>query len=1028
MRRFLWSAALLGLAAPLTAEALVRERLLVRGEPIAGTVRGRVTDRATSGPVAGAQVMVVGTRLGAIADDQGRYVITQVPAGNQTIQVRLIGFAPESRQVAVTDGGDVTADFALTKAATQLGEVVVTATGDQRKVEIGTTVSTLRVDSVIAIAPVTNVGDLLQGRVSGLMTFANSGVTGSAPRIRIRGINSLSQPNNPLWIIDGTRVENTTGAAGGNTNIASFGWTAGMVASINPEEIESFEIVKGPSAATLYGTDAANGVIVIRTKKGQQGPARFTVYTEGGVIEGPKKWNTNYYAWGKTPSGQRINCTNWARVAGQCTLDSVSKWNVMRDAASSPVGNGNRKQAGAQVSGGAQQFRYFLSADWENETGYLRLPDVEISRLQAERGGAKIPDEQIRPNYLRRTSLRGNVSTLVGPKTEFAISNNLSFQKSQIPGTQIFNDAAWGPGYKDAFDGWGGGGRRPGESFAIRSAENLVRMTTSVNGTASPTSWLTTRGTIGVDAGNNFSDNLQRRGEGGTALSPSLGRRSETRQQIILFTGDLGASANVNLTPDLTSRTSVGAQYNRRHRGAVTATGTNLPPGSSTLAGAATLTNLESTIQSVVAGGYVEEVLGYRDRIFVTGAVRADGASSFGKNFSTAYYPKVSLSWLASSEDFFPQTRVLSSLRYRLAYGASGVQPAADAALARLQLSTVFVNGTTQSGARLQALGNPNLKPERTTELETGLDAELWEGKVKVDFTVYEKNSDDALVQRAYPRSVGIIGTGQLDNVGSVRNRGVELTVGAQVYTSEAVSFDVSANGSINKSKLMKLDNTLRPPEDRFIKFVQGYPLMGQWDRKVRSVNDANGNGIIELNEIVVDTDVTFIGVTNPTHLLSVTPTLSLLRGQLRLSSLFVYKGKFIQTNFSEANKCNIGGCQARNDPKAPFYLQRAFAAISTPSLTYHGYAQDGTFTRWAEASVVYEAGRTLQRWLGNRRATLNISARNLALWTDYTGLDPEVTQNPELTGNFGTLWDLGYDNPVSPQPRVFIVRLTLGL
>ena len=992
-----------------------------------GTVRGRVTEREGGTPVAGAQVVVAGTRLGAVTDAEGRYAITQVPAGNQTITVRMIGYAPDSRQVAVTDNGEATADFALSRMAAQLSEMVVTATGDQRKVELGNTVATLRVDSLVSTAPITNVGDLLQGRVSGLMTFSNSGVTGSAPRIRIRGFNSLSAPNNPLMIIDGARVENTTGGAdpfGAN----SYGWTAGAATAINPDEIESFEIVKGPAAATLYGTDAANGVIVIRTKRGQQGAPRLTFYGEGGLIPGPTRWNTNYYAFGRNATtGAPINCVNLARIAGQCTLDSVSAWNVMRDAASSPVGDGSRKQAGVQLSGGAQQFRYFLSGDYENETGYLELPDAEIDRIRAERGGASLPDEQIRPNYLHRTSLRGNVTTTVGQKAEFSVPNNLQFQRSQIPSPNVFSDAAWGPGYPDQFEGWSGG-FRPGERFAVRAAERLVRTTSSLNGSYAPISWLTLRGTIGVDASSLFADKLQRRGEGGVAASPSLGRREETRVSTILLTGDVGGSATFGLTPSITSRTSVGAQYNRRNRGAVSARGANLPPGSSTLAGAATVTNFESTIESVVAGGYIEEMLGYRDRLFLTGALRADGASSFGENFQTAYYPKVSLSWLTSSEGFFPQNNLLTSLRFRLAYGASGVQPSAIAALARDSLVTVFVNGTTTSGAQIASLGNPNLKPERTAELETGIDAELWNGRVRLEGTVYEKKSSDALVQRAYPRSVGVLSTGQIDNVGSVRNRGVEAMINARVFSWRGVDFDLTANGSINKSKLLQLDPSLRPPEDRFVKFVEGYPLFGQWDRKLRSYNDANGNGIIEPTEVVVDDSITFLGVTNPTHLLNLSPSLTMMGGRLRLSSMFVYKGKYIQTNFSELNKCNIGGCQARNDPDAPLRVQAAYVAFSGPSLTYAGYAEDGSFTRWAEASIVYDAGQQLRRIFGARQTTLTFSARNLALWTKYSGVDPEVAQNPSLSGNFGTLWDLGYDNPVSPQPRYFILRLTLGL
>ncbi|MGH7467824.1 MAG: SusC/RagA family TonB-linked outer membrane protein [Longimicrobiales bacterium] len=1023
-----WSASLLGLILVVAAPAAGSVNSERDNRAPVGSVTGRVTESGTGQPVTGAVVMVVGTQLTALTDVQGRYLLNQVPAGQRTISVRRLGYADGSQTVNVTDNASTTLDFTVNTLAVQLSEVVVTATGEQRKLEIGNVVASVSVASVVAAAPITNVTDVLQGRVAGVMTFANSGITGSAPRIRIRGFNSLSQSNAPLMIIDGVRVENTTGAAGNLGAGTSYGWSSGAVTQLNPEEIASLDIVKGPSAATLYGTDGANGVILITTKRGQEGRARFTMYTEGGIIQQQSRWNDTYYAFGRTPAGAQTRCNNLLRIGGGCTLDSLSVWSPMRDAPSSPIGTGNRKQLGLQISGGVQQFRYFISSELEDETGYLQLSNSEITRLKNQRGGAAIPDEQIRPNYLKRAALRGNISTRLGENADIRISTAIGLQKVQLPGSGIFSNAAWGPGFNDANEGWQNG-VRPGESFAVRSAENLTRVTTGLTGNWSPRSWLTTRATVGLDFSSMFSDNLQRRGEGGTPANPSLGRRAEIRSATTLYTVDLGSSASFNLTPSITSRSSIGAQYNRRNAGSVLAQGTNLPPGSSTLAGAATLSNAEQTVESVIAGAYGEQMFGLSERIFVTGALRADGASSFGKNFRTAFYPKASMSWLLSDESFFPDISFLNSLRYRLAYGASGVQPDAIAALPRLQFVTVFVNGATATGAQLQALGNPNLKPERVSEVETGLDADLFAGRLHAEATFYYRRSVDALVQRSMPRSIGITGTGQLDNVGSVRNRGVELDVRAQVLKWRGVEFDLNVNGSINSNKLLKLDPTLRPPEDRFVKFVEGYPLFSQWDRRVKSWNDANGDGILVPEEVVVGDSIEYLGNTNPTQMLNLIPKFTLLEGRLQFSTMFVYRGDWIQTNFSELNKCNIGGCRARNDPNASLREQAAYIAFTKPGLTYAGYQEDGTYTRWAEASVSYNVHENLLRsvGLGVRDATITLSARNLKLWTNYTGLDPEVAQNPGLAGNFGTLWDLGYDNPVSPQSRYFILRMTLG-
>ncbi len=993
-----------------------------------GTVTGRVTEAAAGAPVVGALVSVVGTQINAITDAQGRYLLSAVPVGRRTISVRRIGYNEASTPVTVSEGATAVADIALNTQAVQLSEVVVTATGEQRKVALGNVVATVAVDSIVAVAPITNVTDMLAGRVPGLLTFSNSGITGSAPRIRLRGFNSLSQSNAPLMIIDGVRVENSTGGGGALGAGTQYGWTAGAVTELNPDEIESVDIVKGPSAATLYGTDAANGVILIKTKRGQPGRTQFTIYTEGGVINQPSRWNDTYYAFGHTPTGGQTRCSNLLRIAGGCALDSLSVWSPMRDAPSSPVGTGNRQQLGLQAAGGVNQFRYFFSSELENETGYLKLSDSEIERLRLQRGGAEIPQEQIRPNYLKRASLRGNISTHLGSNADLAINTALAFQKSQLPNASVFQNGAWGPGYNDTFEGWQNG-LRPGELFAVRSAENLARLTTGLSANWNPAPWLTTRGTVGIDFSSNFSDNLQRRDEGGTPVSPSLGRRTEIRTSTVLYTVDLGSSASFTLAPNITSRTSIGAQYNRRNVGSVAATGTNLPPGSSTLAGAATLSNAESTVQSVVAGGYGEQMFGFHDRFFVTAALRADGASSFGRNFKTAYYPKASASWVISDQSFFPKTDLLSSLRLRLAYGSSGVQPAAVAALPALQFVTVYVNGATATGAQLQALGNANLKPERVNEFEGGFDADMFHQRLQLQATAYYRKSSDALVQRSMPRSIGITGTGQLDNVGSVRNQGFEGDIKSTIIDGRKIGFTLDVNGSVNSNKLLKLDPTLRPPEDRFVKFVAGYPLFGQWDRRVLSYKDANNDGVLTQDEVVVGDSIEFLGNTNPTRLLNVTPTITLFQNHVQISSLIIYRGGWIQTNFTELNKCNIGGCRARNDPKAPLREQAAYIAFTKPGLTYAGYEEDGTYTRWSEASISYRVhDQLLQKvGLGVHKATLTLSARNLHLWTKYSGLDPEVTNNPSLNGNFGTVWDLGYDNPVSPPSRYVILRMTIG-
>lgn len=228
---------------------------------VAGTIRGRVVDKESGQPVVAAQITVVGTSLGALTTNEGQFTITGVPAGQVTVRAARIGYQPTNQVIVVSDNSDATANFSLDRAVARLEEVVTTATGEQSRREMGNVVATIKADSVVGVAPITNVSQLLQARTAGVQVIQGQGVTGSSASIRIRGTSSLSSSNEPLIVVDGIRYDNS--AEPGNTS-------AGVRINrftMNPDDVESVDIIKGPSASALYGTAAANGVIVIKTKK-----------------------------------------------------------------------------------------------------------------------------------------------------------------------------------------------------------------------------------------------------------------------------------------------------------------------------------------------------------------------------------------------------------------------------------------------------------------------------------------------------------------------------------------------------------------------------------------------------------------------------------------------------------------------------------------------------------------------------------------------------------------------------------------
>ena len=330
-----------------------------------GSVKGRVLEKGTSQPIVGATVVIVvgSGRLGELTGNNGNYVIHSVPAGQVVVRAIRIGYAPDSIRVDIPSSGEVTADFSLAKVATQLEAVVTTATGDQSRKEIGNVIASVAVDSLAGRAPVTNITEVLQARTPGVQIIQGSGLTGASPSIRIRGTSSLSLSNEPLIIVDGVRVDNSAapGAIGGSvttTRVNRFG-------AFNADDIESIDIIKGPSAAALYGTAAANGVLVIKTKRGA---TRWNLYGEAGQVSQPATFADNYRSWGRNLVGgvaqpAPVTCRLSDQSLKRCVADSVTTFNPLMNSETTPFKTQPRYLLGAQASGGNSAFTFFLSAE-----------------------------------------------------------------------------------------------------------------------------------------------------------------------------------------------------------------------------------------------------------------------------------------------------------------------------------------------------------------------------------------------------------------------------------------------------------------------------------------------------------------------------------------------------------------------------------------------------------------------------------------------------------------------------------------
>jgi len=981
-----------------------------------GTITGQVTEAATGQALVGAQIYIENSTIGALSNASGRYLLTRVPVGARRIVALLIGYGPVTLDVNVTAAQSVVVDFALSQTAIALDEVVVTATGQQRKRELGNTVATVQAAEIMEVAPVTNAFDLLQARAPGVQVINAGGTVGSGSRIRIRGSNSISLSNEPIIVLDGIRME-----SGSGQTVNLGGQDMGRLNDINPEDIESIEIVKGPSAAALYGTQAANGVVVIRTKRGQPGPARWTLYAEGGAVNDPYTYPDNWRAEDSSGSGCRLD----AQAAGTCSVASLFNYTPLEDDRISPLGQGWRQQYGMNVTGGTESINYFISGEWEQEVGPYDLKPFYADALTS--AGYDIDKTVEHPQRMERVSVRANITAQVMEDAVLAV--RMGYVSSDLSMTGNDNNS-----FGVLPSGYFGGAKRPADgtdtgAYGFQTPDQLFRrdlyssrerITTSGNFTWSPLNWLDVRATTGVDF-TNIHDTQHMPRNLVTASGVGLGNRDSNFRRYYQYTVDLGATATYDLTSQIRTKTAVGFQFLRDFVNGTNANGEDIVTGSRSLASAAALYGVdETTTESRSLGLFIEEQFSYQDRLFLTGAVRMDDNTAFGKDFEAIIYPKLGLSWLASEEAWFPDIGFLDQFRLRTAWGASGLQPGSTAAIRTLDaVAITSPAGADMSGVTMGGIGNVELKPEKSQEVEGGFDADMLEGRLGLEVTGYWKETQDALINRQLAPSYGA-SANRWENLASVRNIGLEVAVSTTPVETDMIRWDLNLAGSVNSNEVMELGEGVEPIGTT-VKHIEGFPAGGIWEKPILSYSDANGDGVLGRDEIVVGDTMEYVGPGMPTRELTLSSSVTLW-DRVRIYGLLDYRGDYILYNNTERFRCNFSVCRALQDPSTPFEDQaRAVANRFHSTPTTVGYREDASFLKFREVSMSFFVPEEWASKMRASRAVFTITGRNLHTWTDYTGLDPELNSSGAAT-NFGTS-----DFLTQPPLRYWTARLTLN-
>ncbi len=991
----------------------------------AGRIGGQVSDRATGAPLEGARVMVVGSQLIETTSREGRYLFRSLAPDGYQVRVLHIGYQSQTRVVTVAANQTAAADFTLTSMPVTLDEIVVTATGEQRKLEVANSVSTIDAARVVEEAPIAEFGNLISGRAAGVQVLKSGGTTGTGTRIRIRGSNSISLSNEPLYYIDGVRME--SGSTSSTLDIGGFGQGSGAgpsrINDLNPEDIEDIEIVKGPAAATLYGIQASNGVVRITTKRGRTGRPRWNMYVEQGAVTDPNTYPLNYHGRDNTGSGYDPFCTLQDELDGNCTQTSLDVGSPLEDRATRPLKAGHRQQYGMNVSGGSEAMTYYFSADYETEDGVFRLPRAEEDSVRALRG--EVPGNQIRPNALERVNLRANVGTNLSSNAELQVSlgylsSDIRFVENDNSFLTVTGSAEASGNPQDINRGWY---FIPAELFAELANQATERFTSGLTATYRPLRWLSTRATVGYDVVNRqdvqfFPTNQV--ADYPDAESNRLGARFDNRSQIAQTSVDVGASARFALSPSMSSKTSMGAQFFRDFLTTSYTSGRRLPPGSGSLNGAGSTEARDTTVESRSLGSYIEEELSWNSRLFITGALRFDDNSAFGQNFNATVYPKASVSWLVSEEPFFGMD-LFNTLRLRAAFGASGQQPGTTDALRYLNPVSGRKSGTPLTGVTFGSSGNADLKPERSQELEVGLDAALLGGRLGMELTFYNKRTRDALVQRPLPPSSGESSV-QFFNLGEVRNRGFEVALNTRLFDRPGFSWDIALSGSVTSNQLIELGEGIEPITFGFYQqHTEGHPLGGFWGLELTGFDDANGDGIIDRDEYTVSSEAVFQGSALPTREASLNTTLSFFNGRVRLGGQFDYRGGHVIDNSIENFRCTpVFNCRGLYDRTAPLEEQARAAAVVNEGANVFGFFEPGWFIKLREVSLTYSVPERVAAAFRASRMSVSLSARNLWTITDYTGVDPEV--NAFAQDNFASS-----DFESQPQVRYWIVRLNVG-
>ncbi|OMP79973.1 TonB-dependent receptor [[Flexibacter] sp. ATCC 35208] len=982
-------------------------------EPVINsTLTGIVVDSKSQTPLIGALVRIKGTTNQVLTDNKGKFFFKTGQKLPYVLEAVYIGY---KKQEIEASNSPLT--ISLVENESQLNEVVVVGYGTQRKSDLTGAVAS--VNKGLLSQPAASFDNLLQGSVPGINVTQSSGAPGATATIRVRGGNSISFGNAPLYVIDGFIIYNNNDNV--NTS-ASNGVGVNALSTINPSDIESIEILKDASATAIYGSRGANGVVVITTKRGKRGRDEISYSTYFGQQQVRKKLHL-------------LNASQWASLINDVNT-STGSTKTYSDSAIAALGAGTDWQSAAlrkapiqnhelSVSGGDDKSRYLISGNYFNQDGI-------VVNTGFKRYSGRINYERNIGDKLKvSTNIFGSQS--IEDKLYGNSYNSINFQSTAFanllqvsPVVPVYN--ANGTYYTAS--PYSSIPTNPIQDFKSTINRTYIRR---ILGNASAEYKILKDLTLKVTGGTDLINTKQNYYSPSYAGSPA-GNSTGYSAQGYASVGNIAASTWINentLTWDHTFSNkhflNVLAGYTTQHQEdqSAVASAQKFPNDLTTFnnlnyAGTAVLSTSdahESSLNSYLARASYS----YNHIYNVTISLRADGSSKLGKNNRWGYFPSLGVSWNAGKENFFrPASEVVNDLKLRASVGRTGnseVPPYSS--LAALSPSNYYFNGSLVTGIAPTQIANPNLKWETTTQYNVGLDAGFFNNRLTFTFDAYYKKTTDLLLNVPFPLYSGY--SSVLQNVGSVENKGIELSLSSDNIKSSSFTWKTTAVFAVNKNKILSLGQgtdyyyPLAPtgyvspvivkvglPVGSFWGYntaglltaadvAKGVPYLTGVSQQVGDTKyvDTNGDGAI------TTADKHYLGSAQPKFTFGFSNTLAYKGFDLSLFFQGSYGNKifnFLQQKLEIPTLSLNASATLLDRYSATNPNGKVAKATNAPvAQVTDRYVEDGSYVKLKTLSLGYSIPRDVIRQLHISQLRVYVSAQNIWTWTKYTGLDPEV-------------------------------------